>query len=70
MKKSFHYTLHSITLEIVMRYNLLPLHITVTPLTSKFRSQGVVRPCPRAIYMYKIMKKLYKIRLQRDFFES
>ena len=38
-------------------------------LTSKFRPQGVVSPCPRAIYMYKIMKKkMYKIRLQRNFF--
>ena len=36
--------------------------------TSKFCSQGVVSPCPGTIYMYKIMKKLYKIRLQRDFF--
>ena len=26
-------------------------------LTSKFRPQGVVSPCPGAIYMYKIMKK-------------
>ena len=26
-------------------------------LTSKFCSQGVVSPCPGAIYMYKIMKK-------------
>ena len=25
-----------------------------------------VCPCPGAIYMYKIMKTLYKIRLQRD----
>ena len=39
-------------------------------LTSKFHPQGVVSPCPRAIYMYKIMKKLYKIRLQRDLFET
>ena len=37
-------------------------------LTSKFRPDGVVSPCPAAIYMYKIMKKLYKIRLQRDCF--
>ena len=37
-------------------------------LTSKFRPQGVVSPCPGAIYMYKIMKKkMYKISLQRDF---
>ena len=39
-------------------------------LTSKFRPQGVVSPCPGAIYVYKIMKKKYKIRLQRDFFET
>ena len=39
-------------------------------LTSKFHHQGVVSPCPRAIYMYKIMKKLCKIRLQRDFFKT
>ena len=39
-------------------------------LTSKFRPQGVVCPCSGVIYMYKIMKKkLYKIRLQRDFLE-
>ena len=38
-------------------------------LTSKFRPQGVVSPCPGAIYIYKIMKKkkMSKIRLQRDF---
>ena len=28
---------------------------------------GLYAPCPGAIYMYKIMKKMYKIRLQRDF---
>ena len=27
-------------------------------LTSKFRPQRVVSPCPGAIYMYKIMKKI------------
>ena len=27
-------------------------------LTFTFRPQGVVRPCPGAIYMYKIMKKI------------
>ena len=27
-------------------------------LTSKFCPQGVVSPCPGAIYMYKIMKKI------------
>ena len=39
-------------------------------LTSKFHPQGVVIPCPGAIYIYKIMKKLYKIRLQRDIFKT
>ena len=34
-------------------------------------SAGAVCPCPGAIYMYKIMKKkLYKIRLQRNFLET
>ena len=37
-------------------------------LTSKLCPLGAVFPCPGAIYMCKIMKKLYKIRLQRDFF--
>ena len=37
-------------------------------LTSKFCPQRVVSPCPRAIYMYKIMKIKYKTRLQRDLF--
>ena len=38
-------------------------------LTSKFCPEGLVCPCPAAIYMYKIIKKnVYKIRLQRDFF--
>ena len=36
-------------------------------LTSKFCPQGVVSPCPGAIYMCKIMKKLYKI-IQSVFF--
>ena len=27
-------------------------------LTSKFCPQGVVSPCPGAVYMYKIMKKI------------
>ena len=31
-------------------------------LTSKVCSQGVVCPCPRAIYIYKIIKNVYKIR--------
>ena len=37
-------------------------------LTSKFCPQGVVSPCPGALYMtlYKIVKKLYKINLQRE----
>ena len=40
-------------------------------LTSKFRPQGIFSPCPGDIYMYKIMKKkLYKIRLRRDFLET
>ena len=29
-------------------------------LTSKFCLQGVVSPCPGAIYMYKIMKEIVK----------
>ena len=38
-------------------------------LTSKVCPLGALCPCPGAIYMYKIMKKkMYKIRLQRDFF--
>ena len=41
------------------------------PVYIKFRPQGVVSTCSGAIYMYKIMnKKMYKIRLQRDFFET
>ena len=36
-------------------------------LIARFRPQGVVSPCPGAIYMYEIMKQMYKIRLQRDF---
>ena len=31
-------------------------------LTSKLCPQGVVCPCPGAIYMYKIIKNVYKIR--------
>ena len=34
-------------------------------LTSKFSPQGGFSICPGAIYMYKIMKKMYKIRLYR-----
>ena len=37
-------------------------------LTSIVCPQGVLCPCPRAIYMYKIIKNVYKIRFQRDFF--
>ena len=39
-------------------------------LTSKFCPQGVVCPFPRAIYIYKIIKIVYKIRLRRDHFET
>ena len=34
--------------------------------TSKLCLQGVVCPCPGATYMYLIIKKVYKFRLQRD----
>ena len=34
-------------------------------LTLKFCPQGVVRPCPGAIYMYKIMKNMYKIQTSK-----
>ena len=37
-------------------------------LTLKLCPLGAVCPCPGAIYMYKIMKKLHKIRHKRDFF--
>ena len=39
-------------------------------LASKLHPQGVVSPCPGAIFIYKIMKKMYKIRLQRNCFET
>ena len=40
-------------------------------LTSKLYPMGAVCPCPGAIYFYQIMKKkMYKTRLQRDFFET
>ena len=39
-------------------------------LTSKLCPLGLNTPCPGAIYMHYIMKKTYKIRLQRDFFET
>ena len=38
------------------------------PLISKFHPLGVVSPYPKAIFMYKSWKNVYKIRLQRDFF--
>ena len=39
-------------------------------LTSKLCPLGAVWPCPGTIYIYKIMKNWYKIRLQRDIFET
>ena len=39
-------------------------------LTSKVCPQGVFCPCPGAIHMYKIIKNVYKIRFQRDNFET
>ena len=39
-------------------------------LTSKDCPQGVFCPCPEVIYMYKINKNVYKIRFQRDHFET
>ena len=39
-------------------------------LTSKCCPQGVFCPCPGAIYMYKIIKNVYKIRFRRDHFET
>ena len=39
-------------------------------LTSKVCPQGVFCPCPGAIYMYKIIKNVYKIRFRRDSFET
>ena len=39
-------------------------------LTSKGCPQEVFCPCPRAIYMYKIIKNMYKIRFRRDHFET
>ena len=35
-------------------------------LTSKVCPQGIVCPCPGAIYIYKIIKNVFKIILQRD----
>ena len=39
-------------------------------LTSKICPQGVFCPCPGAIYMYKIIKNVYKTRFRRDHFET
>ena len=39
-------------------------------LTSKVCPQGVFCLCPGAIYMYKIIKNVYKIRFRRDHFET
>ena len=38
-------------------------------LTSKVCPKGVVCPCPGAIYMYKFIKSVYKIRFRRDHFK-
>ena len=39
-------------------------------LASKVFPPRVFCPCPRAIYMYKIIKNVYKIRFRRDHFET
>ena len=39
-------------------------------LTSKVCPPGVFCPCPGAIYMYKNIKNVYKIRFRRDHFET
>ena len=39
-------------------------------LASNFWPQGVFCPCPRAVYMYKIIKNVYEIRFRRDHFET
>ena len=39
-------------------------------LTSKVYPRGVFCPCPGAVYMYKVIKNLYKIRFQKDHFET
>ena len=39
-------------------------------LTSKVCPNGVYCPCPGAIYMYKIIKNVYKIRFRRDHFKT
>ena len=54
--------------EIVLKFSTNDRSDKMFLLTLKFRPQGVVSPCPGAIYMYKTMKKIYKIRLKRFFF--
>ena len=39
-------------------------------LISKVYPQGVVCPCPGAIYMYKNIKNVYKTRFRRDHFQT
>ena len=39
-------------------------------LTSKVCHQRVFCPWPGAIYMYKMIKNVYKIRFRRDYFET
>ena len=39
-------------------------------LTSKVCPQGGFCPCRGAVYMYKIIKNVYKIRFRRDHFET
>ena len=39
-------------------------------LTSNVCPQGIFCPCPGAIYMYKTIKSVYKIRFRRDHFET
>ena len=39
-------------------------------LTSKVCPQGVFCPCTGAMYMYKIIKNMYKIRFRRDHFKT
>ena len=38
-------------------------------LTSKVCPQGLFCLCPGAIYMYKVIKNVYKIKFRRDHFE-
>ena len=39
-------------------------------LTSKVCPQGVLCPSPGAIYMYKMIKNVYKIRFRKEHFET